>query len=399
MASRRRRLAILLLKLVLAVGACELASFLALSFLAQERDPVRSETHVFDAHRNHRLNPKFPGHSRDGFRSDTPIPRRTPPHTVRIIALGTSALYGLGSNAPYPVHPPLTNQETITFQLERMLNTRLEADKSRFRVEVINAGVSAYRTYHHLVYMNARLMDYHPDIVINIDGHNDFYKDQLDDPWNHYAYSTSVLVDQHNRRTFFLASETLTRSLSEYLYTFNLAERIFRRLWRKKLQQPLECVPAMPDPLSGDFESNVTAVAERQYVRDLWQIHQLGEYAGYKHAVFLQPEILLEPDQNLSKTDRERKQITEQHLPAGEAEKMQKIRRLLPGIFRKHGVPFFDAAQISSQKTAGTDLYVDYCHLTPAGAKIAAEHIAEPLYQLVQEEIAERGTAAVPPRQ
>ena len=397
MASRRRRFAILFLKLVLALGALELASFLALLFLAQERDSVRSETHLFDAHRNHRLNPEFPGHSSDGFRSDAPITRRKPPQTIRIIALGTSALYGLGSNAPYPVHPSLSNQETITFHLEQFLNGRLKADKSNFRVEVINAGVSAYRTYHHLIQMNSRLIDYHPDIVINVDGHNDFYKDQLDDPWNHYAYSTSVLVDQHNRRTFFLASQTFTRSLSKYFYSFNLAERIFRRLWRKKLEQPLQCVPPLPDRLQGDFESNVTTVAERQYVRELWQIHQLGEYAGYKHAVFLQPEIVFESSQNLSQSDRELKQITQRQLPAGETEKMQNIRELLPGIFRKHDLPFFDVAQLSPHNTSGEDLYLDYCHLTPAGAKITANQISQPLYRLVLEEITQRRSTEAPP--
>lgn len=227
----RRRIARLLLKLVFAVGVLELTAFLTLWMIADELNPQRSETHLFDAHRNHRLNPEFPGHSRDGFRSDKPIPREKPPRTIRIIALGTSALYGIGSREPYPQHRSLHNDETITAQLQRILNQRLDAENAGFRVEVINAGVSAYRTFHHLVYLNSRLLDYKPDIVINIDGYNDFYKDQLDDPWNRYAYSTSVLVDQHNRRTLFLPILTFSRSAARFSFTFNLAERILRRVW------------------------------------------------------------------------------------------------------------------------------------------------------------------------
>ncbi|MCH8829265.1 MAG: hypothetical protein IID45_06775, partial [Planctomycetes bacterium] len=338
------------------------------------------ETHLFDAHRNHRLNPEFPGHSRDGFRSDKPIPREKPPRTIRIIALGTSALYGIGSREPYPQHRSLNNDETITAQLQRILNQRLDDENAGFRVEVINAGVSAYRTFHHLVYLNSRLLDYKPDIVINIDGYNDFYKDQLDDPWNRYAYSTSVLVDQHNRRTLFLPMLTFSRSAARFSFTFNLAERILRRAWYRKLKEPLRSVPEGAKRLDGDFAANVKEVARRQYLRDLWQIRQLGKYAGYDHYVFLQPTLVFEPDEKLSESDKRLKQITAKNLADGEPVKMQRIRKLLPAIFQKHDIPFFDVAQISATDTKKENLYLDYCHLTPTGARITAERIAGHLY-------------------
>ena len=390
--SRMKKCLFRVLTLVIAYGALELFSYCMLLSLAKEHSPLRSETTLFDAHRNHRLNPHFRFskqpeakiHSAAGFRHDGSVSRTKPPKTVRIVTLGTSALYGIGASHPYPQHRPLYNDETITHQLQQ----HLQRDGIQYRVEVINAGISAYRTYHHLMYLNADLLDYAPDIVINIDGHNDFYKTRLDDPWNTYAYSTSVLVDEFNRRTVFLPFFTVTRSLAPYSNTFNLLERLCRRIWHGKVARPLASIPIKEMSQSDDLETNVWTVAHRQYLLDLWQIHQLGRYAGYDHYVFLQPEVIFEDDDSLSQSDKQIKNITLAHLPPGHAEKMKKIRALLPGLFAKYEVPFFDVAELSPHNAFGENLYLDYCHLTPAGAKLTAERVATYLYPKVVEKIA-----------
>lgn len=395
MAERRRKLAEVLFKLTVAILLLELASFLAMLFLAGERDPVRSETHLFDPHRNHRLNPAFPLHSKDGFRRDKPVSHKKPLNTIRVIALGTSALYGIGSNAPYPKHRSLHNDETISYQLERILNEKLITAGSNYDVEVVNAGVSAYRTFHHVMYLKAELIDYEPDIVINIDGHNDFYTDRLEDPWNRYTYSSSVLVDQFNRRTMFLPIFSFTRSLAKYSYAFNLGERICRRVWYRTLNKPLKSVPDKPFQLDGEFDHRVRKAARRQYVLDLWQIHQLGAYVGFDHYVFLQPEVVFESNEELGDSDKRAKQITLDNMESSRAEKMRKIRALLPAIFAEHRIPFFDVAELSLDNKNAENLYLDYCHLTPAGAKIAARRIAVHLGPRVLERIAKRKTAEV----
>ena len=366
------------------------ASFVALRVLVQQTDVVRSETHLFDAHRNHRLNPAFQLsdeaaaklHAEDGFRRSEPVSLKKPANTVRIIVLGTSALYGIGAREPFPAHPPLANDETITHFLEQFLRERLRADEADHDVEVINAGVSAYRTFQHLMYLNSDLLAYEPDIVINFDGHNDFYAADRFDRWNTYAYSTSILVDEFNGRTFFLPALTGTRALSPYSNFFNLLERVLRRTWYGKVELPLPHTPSKSFETPEEFETKIRTIAENSYLRDLCQIHELGRFAGYDHCVFLQPEILLEDEDALSESDRRLQQITRNLLAAGTSERKQQVRALLPELFGEYEIPFFDIAELAPVNDERRDLYIDYCHLTPAGAELTARSMLDVVYQM-----------------
>ena len=392
---RRRRLLFALAALLIAVAVVELASFVVLRVFATQPDVYSSESGLFDAHRNHRLNPAFqlPGekgrlHSPDGFRRDAPVSIEKPAKTIRVVALGTSALYGIGASAPYPTHRPLYNDETITGVLETSLNQRLSGSGSEFRVEVINAGVSAYQTFHELMYLNADLLEYAPDIVINIDGHNDFYGTELNDRWAEYSYSTSILVDEYNGRSFFLPWLTGVRAMAPYSNFFNLVEKANKRVWYlTKVEKPLPNTPHRETPSLEDFEGNICRIADRTFLRDLWQIHQLGRRQGYDHCVFLQPEVVLESTDALSEHDQEIQQITIEHMSDEGPEIIRRIREILPSQFQSEQIPFYDVSQLTPLNSAGEDLYIDYCHLTPAGARLVAEQVEEVLFPMVVERI------------
>lgn len=398
---RVKRLVFSLVAFGLALALVEALSYAALLVIAKQPDVIRSETHLFDAHRNHRLNPAFQLsdaprdrlHAQDGLRQSQVTALRAPPQTVRVLVLGTSALYGIGARAPYPDHPPLANDQTITFHLERLLQERLVEKNLPYDVEVINAGVSAYHTFHHLVYLNSDLLAYRPDVVINLDGHNDFYADALHDRWNEYAYSTSILVDQYNGRSFYLSALTTIRAAAPYSNFFNLAERVFRRTWYRKVDQPLEHTPHQTHADLAAL-SGASSVGEQSFVRDLWQIHQLGEYAGYEHCVFLQPEVLLEDPQRLSSNDQRIRDITVEQTPPGRADHMQSVRRQLPAVFAEHSIPFHDVGELGPHREPDVDLYIDYCHLTPSGAELTAEQMLGPVFDLVAIAIAKRGAPA-----
>ncbi|MHC4879599.1 MAG: SGNH/GDSL hydrolase family protein [Planctomycetota bacterium] len=390
---KRRRLLFAALALLLVAAFVELASFCVLQFFATQPDVYSSESGLFDAHRNHRLNPTFelPGregkrlHSPDGFRRDTKVSITKPPKTIRIMALGTSALYGIGASAPYPVHRPLNNDETITGVLEASLNDRLAQSDSEFRVEVINAGVSAYQTFHELMYLNADLLDYRPDIVINIDGHNDFYRTAPIDRWAEYSYSTSILVDEYNGRSFFLPWLTGVRAAAPYSNFFNLLEKANKRVWYlTKVEKLLPNTPCRTIEANQDFDSNVREIARTTFLRDLWQIHQLGKRQGYDHCVFLQPEVVLEDAASLTDDDRNIQQITLDHLPAGAAQDMHRIRELLPSLFADEGIPFHDVSNLAAHNASSEDLYIDYCHLSPAGARAVAAQIELILLPMIE---------------
>lgn len=395
---KRRRAVFTAASLLVAIVLTELTSYAVLRLFATQPDALSSESGLFDAHRNHRLNPDFvlPGtpprrlHSADGFRRDTPVPLSRPPRTIRVIALGTSALYGIGASAPYPVHRPLDNSETITAVLEASINQRISASGSDYRVEVINAGVSAYQTFHELMYLNADLLDYQPDIVFNFDGHNDFYQTEMKDRWAQYAYSTSILVDEYNGRTLFLPWITGVRAAAPYSNFFNLIEKANKRLWYlKKVEQPLAHTPfrRFPAP-ADDLEQRISVIARRTFLRDLWQIHQLGLRQGYDHCVFLQPEVILEEPADLTEHDRHIRQLTLRHLPERADVTTRRIRDLLPELFETEGLPFYDVSTLAPHNADHEDLYLDYCHLTPAGARIVASRIEDVLYPMVTARIA-----------
>ena len=55
--------------------------------------------------------------------------------------------------------------------LEHYLNDLLPSR----RIEVINAAISSHSSHHHLIYLNQTILKYHPDMVVFIDGYNDYY--------------------------------------------------------------------------------------------------------------------------------------------------------------------------------------------------------------------------------
>jgi len=369
----------------------ETASFLVLLFFSQQPDPRAAVPHLYDPYRSHRLNPDFhlkrdtSGrriHSQDGFRRDTPVTKKKKVNTIRIIALGGSALYGIGSGAPYPYHPALRNDETITCFLQQMINKRLKDDEMNLTAEVINAGVTAYETFQHLVYLNSVLLEYEPDWVINIDGENDFYRYDPDhNHWMDYGYSSARLIDLVNHRSGFLSMHLFIRSLAPYSQVFRLMEKFSK----KRLQDMMHGENPSEKQRDSFSAEGYLATARRTFVRALWQIHNLGRLEGYDHLVFLQPKLLFEDNLLLSEHDRTIKDITRGKREPEYVETMGQMRGILPLLFEEHGIPFYDMGELGPFNKDRSDLYLDYCHLTPEGSKALAERICDVLYPGIRE--------------
>jgi hypothetical protein len=370
-------------------------SYLALRLLSDSPAPRTSETHLLDAHRNHRLNPLFRNpegvqpHSEDGFRADAPYALEKAPKTIRIVAMGTSALYGIGAAAPYPVAPALSNKETIPGQLQEMLSKRVQEVHPGWRVEVLNAGVSAYRTFNNLEYLISKIIFYSPDIVFDLDGHNDFYEYRLYDRWDSYNYSTNLLVDQFNGRTFYLPLFSLVRSLSPYSNFFNLMEKLLKRKWYAMVSanslphtQKLDL-----DEGHGDIATMQQRFAHYTYLTDLNIMHSLGRRFGYLHCTFLQPEVILEDRARLSPEDKDIYDIAFPTYGERGARQMHQLKANLESLFADEGIPFHDISSFYSQNDGSQQYYIDYCHLTPAGAKAAAKAMLPVLLDMTDQSI------------
>jgi len=100
----------------------------------------------------------------DGFRG-TSWRRDKPEGTRRVIVLGGSAAFGVGATGDDRVLAP---------QLERRLDAVARA--RGLRVEVWNAGVIGYDSTQELVLLATRLIDRAPDVVVLLDGWNDFHQ-------------------------------------------------------------------------------------------------------------------------------------------------------------------------------------------------------------------------------
>ena len=69
---------------------------------------------------------------------------------------------------------------------------------------MINAAVTGYQPIQHLVDANETQVEYEPDLIVFLDGHNDFYGAREEfNVWRDYPYGTNVATDFVNEPTWF----------------------------------------------------------------------------------------------------------------------------------------------------------------------------------------------------
>jgi len=399
---------LVLASLLVALLALEGGLRLARQRFSNQPDSMQNSPHLYSPYRSFKLNPAFNTknntggkkiHSSDGFRRDAPIALRKGANQVRIFVMGASALYGIGSwGSVYPNAPYLANNETVTHYLEQDLNAALAREHAGYSAEVVNCGVTAYRTFQHLVYLNESLLKYAPDIVVNLDGHNDFYTfDPGFEHWGQYGYGIISVVESLNRREFRIQVALFFRWLAMYSA---IADQIDRRLTSQLLNPRADGAPPVQAPADGGPAApaeRYALAAKRTYLRALWQINRLGQLEDYAHLVFLQPEVVLEDPARLTGHDRMIRDTTLRHVEGTkEVEEKHLARSLMPRLFADKGIEFHDLGEIAPLNRDGRDLYIDYCHLTPAGAKVVAGAMFPAVYAQVQKRIAARKASAKP---
>jgi hypothetical protein len=368
--------------------------FVAARIVNNFTDP-RSAPHLYNPYRGHELNPNDGSglHSIDGFRSDRAIARTKPPDTFRIFAMGGSALYGISAGGIYPSHPALPNDKTVTAFLEARINSELQRRGETRRVEVINAGVTGYETFQHLVYANETLIEYGPDLFIFFDGYNDWFRaNPTYNPWKDYWYSSVLMTSYLNHPSILIGAYLMSHALAPYS---NFAELVFRSLHVRV--QALFAEEASKRRKTAIPQLHISlAEAERIYATRTFllsyrQIASLSKFIGAQMpVVFLQPVVMFEDRATLGATDRQIYDITSIADPF--LSSWGEIRAMLPGLFGAAGIEFHDIGQIGgSADTHTTHLYIDYCHLSPQGAQRVAELMYPAVMRRVEIGLAQRG--------
>jgi hypothetical protein len=390
--SRRVKVVGSLVMLVLALGALELAAYAYLR-LFDGYDGRYLLNYQFDDYKNIRPTPGYRNtqgvfHNRQGFRRSTDVTRAKPDGVYRIFVMGGSTAYGLQSMSRYgkDKYSVIRNDETIDHYLERYLGERLGRD----RVEVINAAITSHYSHHHLIYLNQVILKYSPDMVVFIDGFNDYYAYQRGfDQFRDYAYQERAhqMLDEPTVGAWlqYTGWWLFRKSHAAYVAGRTLQPwwQMARRIGRTRAEIDVET--ALQD-LRVNAQANFVKMIERSAL--------IVRHEKVLPVFTLQPELVLEQAKVLSPLERDIYRELDTEWQVNFVEYKNRARPIVTEYARAaaegSGGLFFDLTDIYGG-VAG-DVYTDYCHLTPLGNQRLAEYLGEKLLPTVRMQLAARST-------
>jgi hypothetical protein len=318
-------------------------------------------------------------HNSQGFRRSSEVARTKPPNTYRIFLMGGSTAYGLGGLWPQiePRYPVLKNTETIDAFLERELNTRVTG----LHVEVINAAITSSWTHHELIYLNQAILNYQPDMILFLDGFNDYYFYNEDhDQFADYAYGLPAHVILGDPTT-----ASLLYSGGWWLFRKNALGHVIGRALRV-----LKLVLAPRGPRAPVDVVTALAGLHDVFPRSALKMHRrIGLILRDERvrAVFmLQPMVILERGRKpLSPVEQRLFDFNvASYLPNYEAfirEAAAYVAGEEQQTAAQVGATYLDLTRVYA--TTREQAYTDYCHLTPLGNAILAHYVADHIMPLI----------------
>lgn len=383
-----------LLMVAVVVGALELAAYVYLRVFTGY-DGAHLMTYQFDDYKNIQLtrgyrNTRGVFHNGQGFRRTSETSRVKPSDTYRVFIMGASTAYGLHSMSRYGAqkYGVIRNDETIDHYLEQYLRERLGHD----RIEVINAAIASQFSHHHLIYLNQTILKYSPDMVIFIDGFNDYYAYEPGfDQFRDYAYQERAhqLLDAPTVAAWVQYSGWW---LFRKSHLAHVAGRTLHSLWLRLRQigRPRAHI---------DVEralSNLRVNAEANFVKMIERSALILTHEQVVPVFTLQPELVFRQSKVLSPFERVIYNELDTEWQENFVEFKNRARPIVTAYARKaatqNGGLFFDLTDIFGGIEG--DVYTDYCHLTPIGNRRLAEYLGERLLPFVRGQLQSRRVAA-----
>ena len=378
------------LMVVVALGVFELAAYAYLRIFAGY-DGRHLMSYQFDDYKNIQLTPGYRNargvfHNRQGFRRSTDTERVKPAGVYRIFVMGGSTAYGLQSMSRYgqEKYGVIRNDETIDYYLERYLAERLGRD----RIEVINAAITSHYSHHHLIYLNQVILKYSPDMIVFIDGFNDYYAYQRGfDQFRDYAYQERAhqMLDAPDVSAWL---EYTGWWLFRKSHMVHVAGRTLQPFWQQfrrvgRVRARIEVDSALKD-LRVNAEANFVKMIERSAL--------ILRHEGVIPVFTLQPELVFQQQKVLSPLERQIYQELDTEWQENFVEFKNRARPIVTQYARAaaegSGAKFFDLTDIYGGVT--DDVYTDYCHLTPIGNKRLAEYLGDKLLPVVGKQVRAR---------
>jgi lysophospholipase L1-like esterase len=355
---------------------------------ARGYDGTHLMNYEFDPYKNIRPTPNYVDtrgvrHNAQGFRRDVDTPRVKPSDTLRVFLVGGSTGYGLGSLSRFgrPDFEIIRNDETIDFYLERALASAVPGKK----VEVINAAVTSFFSHHHLIYLNQTILGYDPDLILFLDGFNDYFaQDERFDQWTDYAYQ--------ERSHVFLGPPTFN-ALARYTGWWLFRKSHFAHLAGRALRNATSITqPTGEGRVKINVEATLRSVEDngrRNFAKMVARNSLILANEGVDAIFALQPEIAFKQSKIWSPLEEEIYQDMVHHWPEGFIEFKNRARPKVLAILDEAasvgGAQALDLTDIygSLAETA----YTDYCHLTPDGNRVLADQIAPLIGSMLRQRV------------
>jgi hypothetical protein len=340
-----------------------------------------------------------------GFLHDAPITREKPTGTFRIFLLGGSTAFGAGQNIRYhSVHPYpdglYAYPSSIAGQLERYLQSH---DPAR-HYEVINAAGFERRIHQSLIQYLETLSQFHPDLIINLDGMNDVYSVVTGTPFEDLEQQIPFYVELYQGQ----------KSLLRYSSTYYVLSTAYSK-WvnRQRSAEPAPTPAAAPPAAAAGSTVGTTGTPRKspgensgrdfyekskpRYTKNAERLLQIArQYFAVLKADRTPSLFVLQPLLNRKKTNKhlsdiERK-LAEVMVPTEAGTSNMSIDQcalvieyffdeFLSAALRKaaqeYGIEYLDLNAEIAPLGADVEFYVDYCHLTPEGNHHVAEILGE----------------------
>jgi len=327
-----------------------------------------------------------------GFLHDTPVTREKPPGTFRIFLVGGSTAFGAGQNIRYhSVHPYPDGLYAYPSSLAGQLQSYLTTHNPATHYEVINAAGFERRIHQSLIQYIESLSQFHPDLIINLDGMNDVYSLVTGTPFADLEQHLPFYVDLYQGQ----------RSPLRYSSTYYVLSTAYSK-WVNRQRSPEPAPTSNPAPASASpaatpssGEKSGHAYYEKskdRYTKNAERLLQIvRQYFAVLKADRTPSIFVLQPLLNRTKTNKHlspiERQLAEVMVPTASdtGAAVDQCALLLSYFYddflsdalrkasKEFGVEYIDLNAEIAPLGSDVEFYTDYCHLTPEGNRRVAE--------------------------
>lgn len=245
-----------------------------------------------------------------------------------------------------------------------VLDEKLKVKYPERNIEIVNAGVSGYTTFHSLVNLSTRLLDYHPDAMIIYQSWNDIKA------WP-YLNRKSNYGQMWQELHFRLETLTALKTLASESYTY-LAIKALHRVFVSENENKRESIRRLLNKILTPNEGNDTNYGESVYRRNIENIIAVAQKNSVQ--VLLINPLTLVRSRN---SEEEKRRIASEFVHVPEEELPQLVNEagsILAEVALVSDVTYIDLNKHIQQNQVNL---MDHIHLTPQGNRLIADYIAE----------------------